>query len=250
MAIIETESLILKSYALAEADKIVVFLSQTQGVLRGVAKGAKRLKSKFGGCLEPFSVVNLVCFQKEDSELVKIDQIELKKSFFANAGSPEFLQKFSYLSELLIEFAPPHEPNERLYRMACVCLETAVESPQLLDNIGLYFELWVLRLGGFLPNWNKCEVCQRELSANETVNLQINFHLLCINCQKVKGKWIISPTERKIFMLAQTLSPKRFLEITTENPHEIKEISFILKRVISHILGKDIISERILALGK
>jgi len=75
MAIVETESLILKSYALAEADKIVVFLSQNQGIIRGVAKGAKRLKSRFGGSLEPFSVVNLIYFQKEDSELVKINQI-------------------------------------------------------------------------------------------------------------------------------------------------------------------------------
>lgn len=246
MALIETESLILKSYALAEADKIVVFLSQKQGIIRGVAKGAKRLKSKFGGSLEPFSVVNLIYFQKEESELVKIDQIELKKSVFGNAVTPEFLQKFSYLSELLIEFAPPNEPNDRLYRMACICLETAVQNPQMLEHIGLYFELWLLRLAGFLPNWNKCEVCNRELLTNETVSLQINFHLLCANCQKTKGKWNISPTERKIFMIAQTLSPQKFIEVTENNQFEIKEISFILKRIISHILGKEIISERIL----
>lgn len=250
MAIIETECLILKSYALAEADKIVVFLSQNQGIIRGVAKGAKRLKSRFGGSLEPFSVVNLIYFQKEDSELVKINQIELRKSFFLNAVTPEFLQKFAYLSELLVEFAPPNEPNQRLYRMACICLETAVESPQLLDNIGLYFELWVLRLAGFLPNWNKCEVCQREFFQNERVNLQINFHLLCQNCQKTKGNWQISHEERKIFMIAQALSPSKFLEFTSEKPNEVKEISFILKRIISHILGKDVVGERILAFGK
>ena len=64
MALIETESLVLKSYNLAEADKIVVLLTHDHGVVRGVAKGAKRLKSKFGSGLEPFSVVHSTYFQK------------------------------------------------------------------------------------------------------------------------------------------------------------------------------------------
>ena len=59
MPLIETESIILKTYNLAEADKIVLFLTRDHGVLRGVAKGAKRLKSRFGSGLEPFSIVML-----------------------------------------------------------------------------------------------------------------------------------------------------------------------------------------------
>ena len=77
MGLIETEGLVLKSYSLAEADKIVVFLTQEHGLVRGVAKGAKRLKSKFGGSLEPFSIVRLTYFQKEDRELVSIQQSEI-----------------------------------------------------------------------------------------------------------------------------------------------------------------------------
>ncbi len=84
MSLIETEGLILKSYPLAEADKIVLLLTERQGLVRGVAKGAKRLKSRFGGALEPFSIVDITYFQKEERELVSIRQIELKKSFFEN----------------------------------------------------------------------------------------------------------------------------------------------------------------------
>lgn len=90
----------IKSYSLAEADKIVVFLSQQQGLVRGVAKGAKRLKSKFGGILEPFTVAQITYFQKEERELVSISQIELVKSYFENAADPEFFQKFAYIAEL------------------------------------------------------------------------------------------------------------------------------------------------------
>lgn len=246
MPLIESESLILKSYSLAEADKIVVFLTQQNGLIRGVAKGAKRLKSRFGGSLEPFSIVNLSYFQKEERELVSISNLDLQKSFFSEAVRPEFLQKFAYLAELLIEFAPPNEPNEKLYRMACVCLGAAVKEPENLDNIALYFELWILRLAGFLPNWRVCFNCEREIPQNENTNLQINFHLLCKNCQKSGNRWNLSPTERQIFLIAQNLSPQNFIEETRDNESEVKEISHILKRIISHILGKETVGERIL----
>lgn len=246
MALFETESLVLKTYSLAEADKIVVFLTQQQGLVRGVAKGAKRLKSRFGGALEPFSVVDLTFFQKEERELVSIRQLELKKSFFENVSNPQFLQKFAYLGELLIEFAPPHEPNERLYRMAKVCLETAAENPQSLESIVLYFEIWLLRLAGYLPFWDKCNDCRTELSKNETANLQLNFHLLCQNCQKSKAGVAVSPIQRQIYLTAQTVAPARFLELAAEKGEQVKELSAVLKRIISHILGKESVGERTL----
>lgn len=246
MALVETEGVILKSYSLAEADKIVVFLTQQQGLVRGVAKGAKRLKSRFGGALEPFSIVDILLFQKEERELVSIRQIELKQSFFENASNPLFLQKFAYLAELLVEFAPPHEPNERLYRMTKVCLETAAQNPDQLEVITMYFEIWLLRLGGYLPFWNKCNNCRRELAKMESANLQINFHLLCQNCQKSSKGWLVTAEQRQVYLTAQALSPTRFIEYVVDRSEPVREVSAILKRIISHILGKENIGERIL----
>ncbi|MEQ1645716.1 MAG: DNA repair protein RecO, partial [Pyrinomonadaceae bacterium] len=102
MSLIETESIILRSYNLAEADKIVVLLTRDHGIVRGVAKGAKRLKSKFGSGLEPFSFVNSTYFEKDTSDLVSIQKIEIDESNFAAASDPDFLQKFSYLGDLLV----------------------------------------------------------------------------------------------------------------------------------------------------
>lgn len=250
MAILETEALVLKSYSLAEADKIVVFLTQKNGLIRGVAKGAKRLKSRFGGSLEPFSIVNLTFFQKEERELVSISQIELKKSFFENAGNPDFFQKFAYLSDLLFEFAPPSEPNERLYRMACVSLETADANLENLDSIALYFELWLLRLAGFLPNWNKCDLCGRDLGRDENTVLQANFHLFCSSCRKAGSRIIVTAQERQLFSIAQTLSPTKFVEFTLDKKEQVKNLSYILKQVISHIIGREIVGEKILTISR
>ena len=249
MGLVETEGLVLKSYGLSEADKIVVFLTQEHGLVRGVAKGAKRMKSKFGGSLEPFSIVRLTYFQKEDRELVSIQQSEIVKSFFELAVHPNTFQKFAYLVELLSDFAPPSDPNERLYRMAKVCLETSDEHPEKLSQMIFYFELWLLKLGGYLPSWERCDICRREIGRTESANLQINFHLACRNCRKTRGDWTISPEQRDIFLLAQRVSPTRFLELTKDAANDVNEVSNILKRIISNVLGRETTGEKILIAG-
>lgn len=249
MSLVETEALVLKSYGLSEADKIVVFLTQNEGVVRGVAKGAKRLKSRFGGSLEPFSVVQLSYFQKEERELVSINQVELIKSFFEKASEPEYFQKFAYLIELLIEFAPPHDPNEKLYRMAKVCLDTASENPHYLESVVVYFELWILRLGGYLPNWNVCDNCGRELELLEKASLQINFGLRCQICQKSRSDWLISAEERQIFNNVQKFSPDKFVRFAAGRDKSVRDVSNTLKRIISSILGREISSEKKLVAG-
>lgn len=249
MSLIETEGLILKSYSLAEADKIIILLTQHQGVVRGVAKGAKRLKSRFGGSLEPFTIVQIQYNQKEERELVSIRQIDLVKSFFSEASNPIFLQKFAYLIEILIEFAPPHDPNENLYRMTKVCLETAASNSESLESITVYFELWLLRLGGYLPNWNKCDHCQKDLNSHKSSSLQINFHLLCSDCRKTKTNWTINASQRHIFNSAQKLSPIKFVEFANQKTDDLREISTILKRIISNILGREVAERKILVAG-
>ena len=249
MGLVETEGLVLKSYSLAEADKIVVFLTQEHGLVRGVAKGAKRLKSKFGGSLEPFSIVRLTFWQKEDRELVSIQQSEIIKSFFEKAVQPYAFQKFAYLVELLNDFAPPSDPNERLYRMAKVCLETSDEHPEKLVQMLLYFELWLLKLGGYLPSWELCDICRRELNKAEKANLQINFHIACMQCRKTRGEWTISPEQRDIFSVAQRVSPTKFLELTKDSNEDVTEISNILKRIISNVLGRETTGEKFLING-
>lgn len=247
MALFETESLILKTYPLAEADKIVVFLTRDYGLVRGVAKGAKRLKSRFGGGLEPFSIVNLSFFQKEERELVSVGQIELIRSFFDAASEPVFLQKFAFLAELLNEFVPPHEPNERIYRMTRICLETASARPSALETVALYFQIWLLRLGGYLPDWGRCDNCRRPFADNENAALAANFHLQCTQCSPRRSNLnVVTAASRKIYTGAQSTGPERFIEATGDKIENVREVADILKRIISHILGKELKNDKIL----
>ena len=76
MPLYTTEAIILRTYKLGEADRIVVFLTRDRGKRRGVAQGARRMRSRFGGALEPLTRVGVTYFEKESRELVSLNYAE------------------------------------------------------------------------------------------------------------------------------------------------------------------------------
>lgn len=237
MSLIETECVVLKTYDLADADKIVVLFTHDHGVVRGVAKGIKRLNSRFGSGLEPFSIAHVTYFQKETSELCSIQKADIVRSFFTAASDPEFLQKFSYLSDLLITFSPPHDPSEKLYRMTKVCIESAAADLDGLLAIGVYFELWLLRLSGFLPDWDRCDQCRSTFERSETIGIASNFHLICRNCSPHARS--ISAEYRDIYLSSRRMSPTEFVKFTLVFSESLAGLSQILKRIISFSTGRE-----------
>ncbi len=249
MPLFETESLVLKSYNLAEADRIVVFFTRDHGIVRGVAKGAKRLNSRFGSTLELFSTVQLSYFQKEDRELVSIQQVELTRSCFSSAGDPEFLHAFSYIADLLMAFVPPHDPNETLYRMTKACLDAALEAPDQLAAVRLYFELWQLRLGGYLPDWGRCDECERSLAESESAFLRPDFHLICDNCRRTRRFSTVSSEHLRVFHSVQKMPPSKFLDHTTKHAKSVSDLSAILRLIIRQVIGRDLMNEKTFAVN-
>lgn len=247
MPLVETEGLVLKSYNLAESDRIVVLLTREHGVVRGVAKGAKRLKSKFGSGLEPFSVVQVTYFQKDSVELVSIQRTDLVTSNFTAAGDPDFLQKFSYLADALITFSPPHDPNEKLYRMAKACIEAAAADRETLLAVGVYFELWLIRLAGYLPDWTRCDGCRREFDDTELANLQANFHLMCDACRRGPATQPFDGVMRAASSAARKFSPTEFAQMTANDAEALTTMSIVLKRIISSAVGREVAGEVSLA---
>ncbi len=184
MGLIETQGIILRTYHLAEADKIAICLTKDTGIIRGVARGARRLKSKFGASLELFTLINLTYFQKEERELVSIRQAEIERSFFNLAPSNETLIVLEYLAQLAIDFAPPHQAEERLYRMVRTTISAAYDNVELVPQIAIYFELWILRLAGYLPDLGSCGNCRGTLSrVRESVYINYEGVLFCSRCQ-------------------------------------------------------------------
>jgi DNA repair protein RecO (recombination protein O) len=152
MAVQASESIILRTYPLKEADLIVSFFTRDQGKLRGVAPRARRPKSNFGSGLERLSHVRMFYSRRENRELVNLSSCELIHSQFALAGHYPAGVVLDYLAEVSENLLPPDEPNERFFRLLMAVLEhLRIHPEEGIWPVVLYFSLWSVRLSGFLP---------------------------------------------------------------------------------------------------
>jgi DNA repair protein RecO (recombination protein O) len=142
------DALVLRTYKLSEADRIVVFLTRDRGKKRGVAKGARRPRSRFTGALEPLTEVKVAYFEKESRELVGINYAEIVRSPLSLTGSA--LEYVAYFAELLDEWAQDADVDERLFRLGASMLEALAEGAEV-EPLARYFECWLLRLQGLYP---------------------------------------------------------------------------------------------------
>lgn len=237
MGLIETEAIVLRTYNLAEADKIVVCLTRQTGVVRAVARGARRLKSRFGAGLEPFTIIALTYFEKEGRELVSIRQAEIVRSFFSLAQNAETVNALAYMSELVMEFAPPHEPNEKIYRMFRAVLEALAVSTEGLQALVRYFEIWMLKLAGFLPDLRLCAECGRKFEG-EVSYLNAELKLRCGQCSRRLGTALSTAAYTQL-RLAQRLSPADFAKETNEvGAAQWGEVSSLTQGLIGRVLER------------
>jgi DNA repair protein RecO (recombination protein O) len=238
MGLVETEAIVLRVYPLAEADKIVVCLTRSSGVVRAVAKGAKRLKSRFGAGLEPFTLLHLSYFEKEGRELVTLRQTEIQRSYFKLSQRAETIAALSYMSELVMEFAPPHEPNEKLFRMVRATLEAVPEGLADMTALLRYFEIWTLKLAGFLPEFRRCAECGANFKAEETAYMNAEFKLRCQQCSQRMGMALTAATRAQILSI-QRLSPADYSQAATAvTAAGGGEMAQLTQRLISHVLER------------
>src|SRR5258706_10561577 len=182
MGLVNTDAIVLRTYNLAEADRIVVCLTRSAGLVRAVAKGARRMKSRFGASLEPFTLIRLAFYEKENRELVSISNAEILKSHFNLAAQLEASEVLAYMGELVGEFAPPHEANEKLFRMVTACVDALETSPSSARLILRYFEVWLLRLAGLFPDVRSCADCGTRLHDGDPSCLDVVLNSPCHEC--------------------------------------------------------------------
>jgi DNA repair protein RecO (recombination protein O) len=161
-------SIILKKQDRGEADELVVFLSRDLGWLRGIAKNAKRSRIRFGGHLEPLSIVDLTLRPRKKDDLVWIDESQV---IDGNLGLRSHIGKVagaSYFMELASVFLPENQPDTRLFDFLADFLKVLESSePSLLEL--LIKELSLLSLLGFGPRFDTCVVCGKEIPPGEDV---------------------------------------------------------------------------------
>ena len=161
--LVKTEVIVLRSMKYRDTSKIVTFYSKEYGKLKGIAKGARTVKNKFGSALEPFSHSMLLIYKKEHRDLHLISQCDSIDSF---RNLTEDLDRMSSgLSVIeLIDQVTHHE--ERTPAMFTLLVETLNALNTSTKNYEMYFQAFQLRLAGlfgYAPNFTTCGQCGKHI---------------------------------------------------------------------------------------
>ncbi|MEJ7765560.1 MAG: DNA repair protein RecO [Acidimicrobiales bacterium] len=155
MNLYRDEGVVLRTYRLGEADRIIVLLTAGRGKVRAVAKGVRKTSSRFGSRLEPTSHVALQLY--EGRSLDTVTQAEALDTFAAVRGDLDRLSRASTLLEVCDQVAQEGEPNVRLLQMLLGALR-ALEARDSALLVPAFF-LKLLAAEGTEPMLDACAVC-------------------------------------------------------------------------------------------
>jgi DNA repair protein RecO (recombination protein O) len=155
MSLYRDTGVVLRTYRLGEADRIVVLMTAQHGKVRSVAKGVRKPKSRFGGRLEPTSHVSMLLY--EGRQLDVISQAESLDYWRAVREDLDRLTRAMALLEVVDQIAQEGEPDPRLYQMLVGALRTLAAQPAPLLVPAFYWK--VLANDGLRPELDGCVSC-------------------------------------------------------------------------------------------
>jgi DNA repair protein RecO (recombination protein O) len=241
MPVYTSEALILRTYKLGETDRIVVFLTRDRGKKRGVAKGARRVRSKFIGALEPMTRAGVAYYEREQRDLVRINYVEPERSPLSGS-SGEALGHVGYFAELIDEWAPEAHADERLYRLGS-SMTDAIVAGAPVEALTRYFEYWILKLQGVYPSLAACHGCGEPLT-NGAVMPPRDDLFVCRTCAPAGGT-AVGLEALRFLKGAGATAPDR-LETLPLHARAARELETVHSRLLHLHLEKELKSARVL----
>jgi DNA repair protein RecO (recombination protein O) len=177
MPLKQSEAIVLRTYPLHEADLLVTLFTRLEGKVKGVAKAAKKSRRRFAGALEPLTCVRVFWEDRERRELARIDSCEVLASPLSSQVDYPRIVALGHVAEMLDEMLPEREANDAIYRLAISVLANLNSNAIWMPVT--YFQLWLVRLMGFLPELSACIVCGRSLDGQRAWFHALADGLMC-----------------------------------------------------------------------
>ena len=224
-----TPAIVLRTWPFGESDKIVSFLTETHGKLRGIAKGAKRSRKRFVNSLEPFSLVNISFQDRSHSQLVFVLASELLLGSKTLIDSLEKIAFASYLVEITDGLIGEREENPLVFqhlRDGLLYLEKRSVSLAFVTS----FELKLLRLAGYQPSLAGCKRCGKASSSLKSWHFSPrDGGILCDFCSRLR-KEIFPVSGAELEILTKLQEEENIASFENSPP------SMILKKLRSLVI--------------
>ena len=247
MPLKESEAIVLRTFPLGEGDRLVSFLDRQSGRLRGVARGARLTKNRFGSTLEMLAYIRIWYFERENRELVRINQCELIESFMDVQKDYPSSIGLALVSEITDSVLGEREAADAQFRLILLTARS-IRAYGPSQVVLAYFCLWTARLGGWLGPLDRCSRCEKAMYL-ETVFHSSGFaELYCGDCRE---DWMKSISKEALSVGRAALSGT-LDKLLKENPPigPAKEILSYALDVLEHHIEKKLISRKTFETGE
>jgi len=181
MPLLRTQGIVLRTRDLGEHDRLVALYTRDLGKLTAVAPGARRLRSRFGGALELFTWGDVVGFEREGRELVRLDQFDIRRSFRGLRETLEALGQGARMVEALGRLTPERDPHPACFALLLHALRLLETSPA--GRTQLVFTLRLLDLLGHRPRLDRCGACACPVGTTAVAFDPSRGSLVCARCR-------------------------------------------------------------------
>jgi len=178
---IKTTAIVLRSLKWGDADRIVTLYSKDRGKIRGVARGARRPKSRFGAALEPFSLSRLNLFEKTGDSLFRISQVDLVRSSLKLRGALRLIDSAARMVNVVAAITPDGDPDPLLFDTLEQGLASLHESEDPAFT-ALLFQIRLLGVTGFRPQTDHCATCGKAHFVGDPQFSPVAGGLVCLSC--------------------------------------------------------------------
>jgi DNA repair protein RecO (recombination protein O) len=237
----KAKAIILKSYKLKESDKIVKMYSYDGDIISAVAKGARKIRSRFRGRLELFNIVDMELSRGRNLDV--INQAEIVKSFKNIALD---FYKFVFceiISKIILKTqVSGGDPSPLLFKLIYVCFDNIdrmdPEDVVSLKKTMCFFGIKFLKVTGYIPLLKNCSRCNKNLSDLYSFSKQkIYFSVrdggvLCRECAGFTGnREVLSTSDYRFLCDLFNLKIEDFRDIEI-NPRTLKKIYRLIENYI------------------
>jgi DNA repair protein RecO (recombination protein O) len=227
MSLYREHGIVLRTYKLGEADRIVVFVTRGHGKVRAVAKGVRKTKSRFGSRLEPGSHVALQLY--EGRELDIVTQAESVDHFRAIRDDLDRLAGAQVMLEATDQVSQEHEPDARLYQLLLGALRTLAGSGRAL--VVPAFLLKLLAADGVQPLVEVCASC-----GEDTPLVAFDLGAGGLLCRSCRSGIAVSPDA--VALLQDVLGGRLNAALAEPEGEATREVTHLATSAMEHHLER------------
>ena len=232
------EAVVLRHADWGEADRLLTLYTRERGKVRAIAKGARKIRSRKAGHLEPFTHVTLQLARGHDLLIVtQADTLDAYLAIHANLIKTSYA---AYAVELLDRFT--YEEDTENYHIFRLLTEALARLEQEADPwLALrYYEVCLLDILGYRPHLFECANCGRQIKAEDQFFSTIQGGVLCPACGKgLPGVWSVSVEALKYLRHFQR-SDYAAAQRARPTPEVRDEVETLLQKYVTHLLEREL----------